>query len=279
MQVWEKIKELFQMRYVEEPFYFVTTAAVTNVGLRRENNEDNYYYKHKCLPQIHNEEQAVDTWDFDTGYTHVLAVFDGMGGESAGDLASYTGACSFCDHVKRWEKTLDLPSPSEMSDVLNQISQLVYKRGREHHYRLICSTASMLFLCNNEVVITDLGDSPMFLLRDNQWSRISLPHTDENLLRQQGIQRKPGLTQFLGIDSNEMRLEPYVHRMEIQEGDQFLICSDGLTDMVTETEIQEVLFQSDTVQEKVQKLLGKALSYGGKDNVTIILCEIGEEIR
>ncbi len=106
-----------------------------------------------------------------------------------------------------------------------------------------------------------------------------MPHTDENLLRQQGIQRKPGLTQFLGIDSNEMRLEPYVHRMEIQEGDQFLICSDGLTDMVTETEIQEVLSQSDTVQEKVQKLLGKALSYGGKDNVTIILCEIGEEIR
>lgn len=279
MQLWESIKDFFRMTYVEESFYFVNTAAVTNVGLRREDNEDNYYYHGKCLPRVHNEEHHVDTWDFDTGTTQILAVFDGMGGESAGDLASYTSAVSFSDFAKRWEKTLNLPSPSDMSDVLNQISRLVYEKGKEHHYRLIGSTASVLFLCNNEAVISDLGDSPMYLLRDNQWSRISLPHTDENLLRQQGIQRKPGLTQFLGIDSNEMRLEPYVHRMEIQEGDQFLICSDGLTDMVSETEIQEVLSQSDTVQEKVQKLLGKALSYGGKDNVTIILCEIGEEIR
>ena len=279
MQLWESIKDLFRMTNVENSFYFVTSAAVTNVGLRREDNEDNYYYHGKYLPKIHNEERGVKLWDFDTGNTQTLAVFDGMGGESAGDLASYISARSFCEFVKRWEETLKMPTPSEMSDMLNKISRLVYEKGRKNHYRLIGSTASILFLCNHEAVIADLGDSPVYLLRDNRLNRISVAHTEESLLRQQGIQRKPGLTQFLGINSDEMCLEPYVHRMEIREGDRFLICSDGLTDMVSDAEIQDILSRSLSVGEKIQYLLHHTLENGGKDNVTILLCEISEELH
>ena len=115
-----------------------------------------------------------------------------------------------------------------------------------------------------------------YLQRDGELDRISVPHTDEELLRQQGIQRKPGLTQFLGIDTEEMRLEPYVQQMELRDEDQFLLCSDGLTDMVPEVEIHEVLSGKKSVREKVQILMERTLQYGGRDNVTIILCKINK---
>ena len=57
-------------------------------------------------------------------------------------------------------------------------------------------------------------------------------------------------------------------------GDIFLLCSDGLTDMVDDAEIQNVLVSAETIQQKVKRLIGAALSAGGRDNITVILCEV-----
>jgi protein phosphatase len=114
----------------------------------------------------------------------------------------------------------------------------------------------------------------MYLLRDSKMERISHPHTNAKLLASQNIQRKPGLTQFLGINPQEMLLEPYIQKISLRQGDIFLICSDGLTDMVSEQQIAKILQTEESVKEQCLHLRDEALENGGKDNITIIVCRV-----
>ena len=83
--------------------------------------------------------------------------------------------------------------------------------------------------------------------------------------------RKPYLTQYLGIDPDEMMIEPYIKSYYLQEGDTFLICSDGVTDMVEEQEICRILAHNEDVGDCVDLLIQAALDGGGKDNITAIV--------
>ena len=89
---------------------------------------------------------------------------------------------------------------------------------------------------------------------------------------------KPPLSQNLGIPPSELVIDPYFARGSYYDGDVYLICSDGLTDMVSINEITEVLV-SKPVKEAITQLLDKALANGGKDNTTIILCKIERQSR
>ena len=84
---------------------------------------------------------------------------------------------------------------------------------------------------------------------------------------------KPPLSQNLGIPPDELVIDPYFARGSYNDGDIYLICSDGLTDMVSADGITEVLV-STPIEDAITKLLDKALANGGKDNTTIILCKI-----
>ena len=71
-----------------------------------------------------------------------------------------------------------------------------------------------------------------------------------------------------------MAIHPYIHEDDIREGDQYLLCSDGLTDMVSREEIHRILQENLTPGDCLEKLQKQALKRGGKDNITIILCRI-----
>lgn len=84
---------------------------------------------------------------------------------------------------------------------------------------------------------------------------------------------KPPLSQNLGISPDQLLIEPYLSHGRYKNGDKYLICSDGLTDMLTLEEIKELL-TSQKVEDSASKLVDRALKNGGKDNVTVILLEI-----
>jgi protein phosphatase len=81
------------------------------------------------------------------------------------------------------------------------------------------------------------------------------------------------LTQNLGLSDNSANLKPYIARGRYKKGDQYLICSDGLTDMVSQKEIQRII-KNNAFEDKVPLLLNAALKHGGKDNITIIMCKV-----
>ncbi len=250
-------------------FVKVHSACVCHQGNVREKNEDNYYYNYSYLPEKHGTVTHIPEWNFTTRRPHVMGVFDGMGGENAGELASYTAAIAFDERIQ--PVTMD---KEEIIRILNEVSGCVYRRGQEEKYRLIGATVTLFFMEGKRGCVVDLGDSPMFLLRDGVMSRISREHTDAEILKEHSIKRKPALTQFLGINTSEMMLEPYIGELELLPGDVYLISSDGLTDMVDIGEIEKLLCLEGTPKQKTEALLCRALENGGKDNTTIMVCEI-----
>ena len=87
---------------------------------------------------------------------------------------------------------------------------------------------------------------------------------------------KPPLTQYLGITEEGMVLEPCITKHPYVVGDRYLLCSDGMTDMLSDGEIADILTREISLEETVSVFLDRVLEKGGRDNVTIILCEIKE---
>lgn len=105
--------------------------------------------------------------------------------------------------------------------------------------------------------------------------KISQDHTDKEFMEENGITgRKPYLTQYLGIDPEEMTVVPWIRSYYLQRGDRFLICSDGLTDMVEEQQICNLLAENVYPEECVEALIKASLNGGGRDNITVIVVDV-----
>lgn len=250
--------------------YKVEAACISHMGYIRENNEDNFYFKGRFLNREHGTMKEPLTDIFSTGNIHSAAVFDGMGGENAGETASYVAAQTFSDacHIQNISK-------SGFKKIIDALNTEICSEAEKENLGQIGTTATVLFFDGNFVYITNIGDSPAFILRSNRLKLISEKHTNEEFLKLSNMKNKrPALTQFLGIPKYEMLIEPYIAGMEMQTGDVFLICSDGLTDMVSEEEIQRILSEHMNADDMVMRLLEEALLKGGRDNVTIICCKV-----
>ena len=140
------------------------------------------------------------------------------------------------------------------------------------------STASMLLFHDDEFCLCNIGDSPIFIYRYGRLVEISYEHTDkenvEALSGQAEENKKYKLTQHLGIDAEEMIIEPNVVPGQLKVGDRLLICSDGLKDMIGEGLIAAILKEDLPTAKTAEKLMNSALDAGGRDNVTLICIDV-----
>lgn len=238
----------------------------TNVGKVRTNNEDNFLFFGKIVDDMQTQLSYKDKTNLDV--LSLFGVFDGMGGHAYGEKASYITA----DFAKNFY--LDENRMEEgLSQICLQANQLVCMEMRELKQR-IGSTASMMAFLENQAYVCNIGDTPIFRFRDGVLEELHEEHTErkmyEKLYGETNPKKKYRLTQNIGVFEEEMLIKPYVTSLEIQEGDQYLICSDGLTDMVEQAFIQSVLSQKDD-STKLSLLEEAALNAGGKDNITMIL--------
>jgi serine/threonine protein phosphatase PrpC len=139
------------------------------------------------------------------------------------------------------------------------------------------TTWTSAYLVSDFAVVAQIGDSPSFLWRDGTMRRVSVDHPIEQEFIATGVAPAIAgkfshmLTRCLGYESQNAR--PDVHFLRVKPGDQLLICSDGLTDMVDETKIAECLDNSIDAQTACDALIQLALDGGGKDNVTAVLAK------
>lgn len=248
--------------------YDIEMSCISHRGYVRENNEDNLYFDGRILDLEHGNMEKPLVSRISTAEIVPVAVFDGMGGENAGEVASHTAAEEF-SHICK------IPAMEKfyVLHMMKELNRAVCAKARKERLGQIGCTATILFFYLQYAYLINVGDSPAFIFRNGKLKQISRKHTDEELLKQTNVQmRKPALTQYLGIPEEEMLLEPYLVGMEIQAGDIFLICSDGLTDMVSEREICDILGRNEDVCQMTRELLEKALMAGGRDNTTIVCC-------
>ena len=245
--------------------YSILYSCVSHIGKIRRMNQDNFACDGRYM------EMNGEGFEFplcgikSSKCPSVFGIFDGMGGEECGEIASYIAA-------------KDAAAIKTGKDVISALLQFCQKANtdicgyaNENEISAMGTTAAILAFTDDRVTLCNIGDSKIFRFCDGALEQISKDHV---AVAPFGV--KPPLSQNLGIPPTELVIDPYLAQGAYHDGDVYLICSDGLTDMVTTEEIAELL-GSKPIEESCMELRERALSKGGRDNITIILCKIERE--
>lgn len=253
--------------------------AYCNKGYVREKNEDNLIFLNEILPVKHDGDK-VALYQKELNLEErgaIFGVFDGMGGYSNGEEASALTA-GFAREF--YEKVLSEENfqPEMLKEICFQANDKICNIMEERHIKM-GSTASMLYFDQEKLYLCNIGDSPIYQFHENTLTPVYKEHTQRAYFRnvdespEYEMEKFP-LTQCLGIPRSEFRISPYLKELEYERGDIYVICSDGLSDMLRKVEIEELLSVNDSLENIGQSLLDQALERGGKDNITIILVQI-----
>ncbi|MBE6794564.1 MAG: serine/threonine-protein phosphatase [Ruminococcaceae bacterium] len=254
----------------------IVAGVISHPGKCREKNEDNYCFN-SMMPDEVNASKLEGT-KRPPQHGALFGVFDGMGGISAGERASYIAASVAVDAMNSFDKSDN--TEEILVEICKKANDLLCDEMNNIIKKRMGTTAAMLCFAKSRYYMCNIGDSPIFMLRKSELSEISHEHTEkETYIKMLGEENLPPnkkykLTQHLGIFPDEMIIEPYVISEKVCTGDKFLICSDGLTDMVSREEIAQTLSMDIPVGKITKILCARALENGGKDNITIITIQI-----
>lgn len=250
--------------------YTIQAACGCNTGKIRKNNEDNFYFDGKCLERENDGLKHPVCVEETLRNGMCIAVFDGMGGENFGEYASYAAA----RQMQLTERSLldfFIPEKKYLERLAQQLDEAVVKAQQEMCTDRMGSTMVSLYFAGQYVYVCNVGDSRAYRLRDGEFLQLSTDHIEKRPGRET---RKAPLTQHLGFGSDEIEIEPYIAKGKVKRGDMYLLCSDGLTDMLTNFEISDIMFKSEDAESCVQALVQSALEHGGRDNITVIVCRL-----
>lgn len=250
--------------------FMIEAACGCNIGKIRKNNEDNFYFDGKCLEVENDGLKNPVSLDMPLKHGLCFAVFDGMGGENFGEIASFTAAREMQQMDRKFADYF-VSERQYLNRITMQMNDAVVGAAREQKTDRMGSTMAVLYFSARSVYVCNLRDSRAYRFRDGEFLQISKDHVEN---RPGKSEKKAALSQHLGIDPEEMMIEPYIAKGELKRGDQYLLCSDGLTDMLTNFEIADFMRQSEDTDECAQELIKAALEKGGRDNVTVIVCKI-----
>jgi len=245
--------------------FYLKGVALTDVGNVRKRNED-------AFAECPNEQLFV--------------LADGMGGHRGGDVASRACVHGFCAIVKdAIEHPVAPPSPESacriVSVAIEEINRIIYRMGQQDHLLKGMGTTLCALLAFGEfAVYAHVGDSRIYLFKDGHLEQLT---EDHSLIRELvemgqiskeeaiGSPYKNVLTRAVGT---EPTVEPSVRYLYLKGGERFLLCSDGLTEHVTQEEIGSLLGSKKTREEVAKTLLQMAIARGGHDNITLLLLEV-----
>ena len=242
--------------------YKIEYSCICDIGKWREANQDNFicnkiYQDDRLEKLIYPLNGNISSNEVD-----ILGVFDGMGGEQCGEVASLLAA-KYAAELQLSDNPID-----DLMTFCKKANEIIYTYATEHEISSMGTTAAILEFSKQGIYLCNIGYSKIFRFTNGKLKQISEDHIGVS-----GYGRKAPLSQNLGIPPSELVIEPYIAQGKYRHNDIYLICSDGLTDMVTNERIQEIL--ATIPFEKVSSvLLEEALKNGGKDNITIIVCKV-----
>ena len=248
----------------------IESACACNIGLRRRNNEDNFYFDKRYLESDNEGLQELLTATNTCVGERFFAVFDGMGGEEFGEVASYIAAKALEANVKRGKPFLK-EKERFLYDTAIDLNRQIFEAGQTKGTDRMGSTLVMLYFAGREVYLCNLGDSRGYRLRGYDFYQISKDHVEDEKYARGS---KPGLIQFLGMNPERYMIEPFLTKGQVEKGDKYLICSDGVTDMLSDDEICEIMASTEYAKECADRLIEASLERGGRDNATAIVCFI-----
>lgn len=250
----------------------IEIGSATHVGRVRGNNEDNY----KVVPTL-----------------NLYVLSDGIGGQASGEVASAMAVETIVTHCMEFSTS---PPPykrdevqSAISNRTNELARAAYLANRavyetsvhDPRFQGMGATVVAAWIEGHRLSLVHVGDSRAYVLRGGLLERLTSDHTlvaeqvRRGLITLEQAQTNPLrriLIRSLGVHEE---VEIDIHEHELRAGDILLLCSDGLTGMVPESEITDVLLQGSDAQSAADRLVTSANEHGGDDNVTVILVRFG----
>ena len=253
-------------------------AIVTcNKGNVRRNNQDNF-----LLNGAHHIGKLTEDVDYRLERKdefQMYAVFDGMGGECYGDEAALISN-QVAEYYRKNLKDKEIKTASRYLELyFKDANSKICEMMDEKKVSASGSTAAVIWFYKDLFYGANVGDSRIYLFRDNRLEQLSIDHTEQALMEKLHLNKgqsgqNSGLTQYLGIRPEEMVIEPYYFKLKPKNKDILLLCSDGLTGCLDNEAIGQVLASSKSTEIAMGRLLEQALKAKGKDNITIMLLEV-----
>jgi protein phosphatase len=267
----------------------VDLGALSHPGCVRPNNEDCFLVarlESALVPVLTNLPAGDLAVHAARAMGYGLLVADGMGGRAAGEVASRLAVRVLVElqaHIPDWIMRVgEAEEKRSIERIVERYGQVdaVLKEAASENPGLagMGTTMTLSYSLGNELFLGHVGDSRAYLLRGEQFHQLTRDHTKAQELVDLGVlhpeqaarsRYKHYLTRALGDLEGNAKVD--VQRARLHDGDQLLLCTDGLTDMVPDAVIAEVLRQSATAAEACQALVDRALGIGGRDNVTVAL--------
>ncbi|PWT95316.1 MAG: hypothetical protein C5B55_01425 [Blastocatellia bacterium] len=270
----------------------VDIGAATHQGLVRENNEDHYLvvrFQRALAPLLSNVPEGILEKSYDiTGYGMLIA--DGMGGMAAGEVASRMALAKVVqlvvdtpDWILSLSQTKDLQAVLErMTERFLQVDAALRDTAKnDFTLRGMGTTLTVAAMLADDLILGHIGDSRVYLWRNGNMTQLTNDHTLAQSLINAGVAKPDDpaarsmrhvLTAAMG--SLGEQIEPQVRRIRVAPGDQILLCTDGLTDMVDDAAITAAIGDAPSAQHGCQDLVDLALAGGGRDNVTVVLARL-----
>ena len=234
----------------------VEKASVTDVGRQRQSNEDSYFER-----------------------SPLFAVADGMGGARAGEVASRMAVeelASMDDSGSRAEERL--------REVARGANRRIYEMAQgDSEHAGMGTTFTAVLVSGREVAVGHVGDSRLYRLREGAFERLTDDHSlVEELVRQGKLTPEEAevhpqrsiITRALGPES-DVQVDTFTHTA--RDGDVYLLCSDGLSGMVSDDAMRQILAESSSLEDAARALIDAANANGGKDNITAVLFRVADD--
>ncbi len=229
----------------------------SHTGRRRRTNQDNFLVDGTRLDPREGVNETV--LNGRTRPPQLFGVFDGMGGEACGETAAFLAA----DEAAGFRPGRE--PEKELETLCRRANSRIAEYADEHGIGSMGTTAAMILFLKKRAYVCNVGDSRVYRFSGDALEKLSVDHVSEL-----PFHKKPALSQNLGMPEDLFAVEPSISSHSVTDGDVFLICSDGLTDMVSEERIRGIV-AANCPASAADGLLAEALSNGGRDNVTVLL--------
>ena len=235
--------------------------AITDIGRKRELNEDYIYTSGQPIGALPN----------------LFIVADGMGGHKAGDYGSMHTVDRFVEVIR------ELGEEHGVQDAINEAvtaaNAYIYQRSRENSNLSGMGTTLVLASCiGNEAIVANIGDSRLYLVNDAM-TQITRDHSlVEEMVTLGGIDREMArnhpdkniITRAVGVKE---KVAADFFEVDLTKGDKLLLCSDGLTNMLRDEEIYQIIQDNKELEQAAKALVDAANENGGRDNIAVVLVE------
>ena len=239
----------------------MVSTGRTDKGRKRNNNQDSIFISDTPVGPLPN----------------LYIVADGMGGHAAGDFASRYAISVVIDFIRK--STVVNPISLLRRALVYASNELFKEADKDKDKMGMGTTMVVAVVVDKKLYVANIGDSRLYLINDDI-KQITMDHSlVEELIRSGQLERNKGrnhpeknsITRAMGSRDEAM---PDFFEINIAEGDKILLCSDGLSNMVEDDEIRDIIQDYSSLDDAVSSLISRANYYGGNDNISVIIVSI-----